>query len=350
MNITFLIGNGFDIQLGLKSSYSDFLRSYTPNWNGSNSNNKNIADFKWYLQRRDNQELWADAEKAMGIHLKDFNDDTIGNYHERIEDFETQMIDYLESQQARCGYTEREKIAQIFLDFLLHSFNDVLNDRACEFGDNAERKDNYYFITFNYTNLLANVVSCCLEYLNTTNVSVSDIIYHVHGTLDSQIIMGVNDESQLDLGGGVTLTELIKDELIKPIMNNRLGGGAELEAEKIIINSDVIYTYGISYGETDRLWWDVIRKWLKENSEHKLVVFIKEPNKKISSKIPWHARIYEDRKRADVLKKLGIWLNDADYKRLLSQIYIILNTTRLNLKELVLSDEPVKEVAVQQTR
>ena len=29
MNITFLIGNGFDLNLGLKTTYSDFLKEYT---------------------------------------------------------------------------------------------------------------------------------------------------------------------------------------------------------------------------------------------------------------------------------------------------------------------------------
>ena len=29
MNITFLIGNGFDLNIGLATKYSDFLKKYT---------------------------------------------------------------------------------------------------------------------------------------------------------------------------------------------------------------------------------------------------------------------------------------------------------------------------------
>lgn len=31
MNITYLIGNGFDVNIGLKSSYADFYKSYVNN-------------------------------------------------------------------------------------------------------------------------------------------------------------------------------------------------------------------------------------------------------------------------------------------------------------------------------
>lgn len=347
MEITFIFGNGFDIQLGLASRYSDFLKRYA--FRSNSSDNKNIEEFKKYLRDSDNQELWADAEKAMGIHLQNFGDDTIGDYHERIEDFEIQMIDYLESQQARCSYVEKEKIGQIFFDFITLSYNDVLNGRSSGLTvDDENELEIYNFITFNYTNLLDNVVSCCVE--NDFISPISNGVFHVHGTLDTQIIMGVNDESQLNLRGGVTLTELIGDELIKPQMNRRLKTGCESEVKKVINDSDVIYTYGVSYGETDKLWWDVIRNWLKKDTKHKLVVFIKDPSKKISSKLLWHADIYEDRQRATILKKLGIKSKDVDFKRLAKQIYIILNTTRLNLKELVLSDEPGKKIAVRQMR
>lgn len=335
MDITFIFGNGFDIQLGLKTSYSDFLREYAPGWNDA-SDSENICKFKEYLNQANNRELWADAEKAMGLHLQNYNDDTIEDYHERIEDFETQMIEYLESQQARCSYIEKWEIGRIFLDFISLSHNDVLNDRLSDSRADDDLEDTYNFITFNYTDLLDNVVSCCL---NNKNITLNRNIFHVHGTLDTQIVMGVNDESQLDLRGGVTLTELIRDELIKPQMNRRFKTGCESEAKAIINNSDVIYTYGISYGETDKMWWGVIKEWLKKDSKHKLIVFIKDQLKGVNSKLPWHISIYEDRKRRDILKKLGVRSKDVDYKRLLNQVYIILNTTRLNLKELVLSNE-----------
>lgn len=331
MNITFIFGNGFDIQLGLASRYSDFLLNYTMRLGSSDS--KNIKEFKEYLQSADGQELWADAEKAMGIHLQDFNDDTIGNYHERIEDFETQIIEYLESQQARCNYVEKEEIARIFWEFITSSFYDVLNGRAKDFG-NVGVGNRYHLITFNYTNVLDNVASCCHDYDPITDNYLDDVC-HIHGTLDTQIIMGVNDKSQLDLRGGVTLTSLIEEELIKPQMNSRLD--SKSKAEKMITDSDIIYTYGISYGETDKVWWDRISKWLRASRDHKLVVFIKDPSKKISPKIPWMLNTYEHRMRENILKKLGIMRFNGDYGRLLEQVYIILNTERLNLKEILLS-------------
>ena len=67
MNITFLIGNGFDLNLGLKTSFSDFLKVYKEPQAGDSDV---IKKFKSYFLKDEN--LWSDAEMAFGKITDDF--------------------------------------------------------------------------------------------------------------------------------------------------------------------------------------------------------------------------------------------------------------------------------------
>ena len=60
MNITFMIGNGFDRNLGLKTTYSDFIQWYkeTP------AKTETLKEFREYIN--DNEELWSAAEEELG--------------------------------------------------------------------------------------------------------------------------------------------------------------------------------------------------------------------------------------------------------------------------------------------
>ena len=74
MNITFLLGNGFDIGLGLETGYENFYDEYSVILS---TDNKNINSFKTMLKNRNLDEKkkiidWSDFEKAFGQHSKDF--------------------------------------------------------------------------------------------------------------------------------------------------------------------------------------------------------------------------------------------------------------------------------------
>lgn len=344
MTITFVLGNGFDIQLGLLTKYSDFLQEYTtPPWSGSD----NIIKFKEYLSRKDIQELWSDAEIAMGKHLGQFSDATVQLYNERVRDFERNMIKYLKQQQEKCCYSDKTRIATRFKEFLSKSFDEILTNRRDEINSLLNVSRIYNFITFNYTDLLEQIKKCCnLDYSSDkiqTRISGSktytdfwDSIIHVHGTLNKQIIMGVNDESQLDLQGNVTLTESLALKLIKPTLNQESKHNFDLPAKEIISRSDMIAIYGVSYGDTDKLWWEEIVNWLKKRPENKLVAFVRDQANPFVPELPWDELDYEKNKRIEILKKLHINENDSDFNTLIDQIYIILNTTKLNLKEILL--------------
>lgn len=342
MNITFILGNGFDLQLGIKSKYSDFLDEYVKELD---TDSISIKEFKRYLCKTENQELWSDAEFAMGKYLGEFSNETVGQYTEHILDFETKMIEYLERQQNRCSFKESKRLSEIFKGFLLNSISDILNRRSSEIKVFSNNHTTINFINFNYTNLLERLISITVSDKKTirsrSNTYLDQIgnIYHVHGTLLSQIIMGVNDESQLNLSGGVTITTQLKNQLIKSTMNHYSNHNWDVPAKGTIKSSEIILIYGLSFGKTDALWWKEISEWLKENKNHKLIVFVRENGKTFEPRIPWEEVNYEYRKRVEVLEKIGINENDKVFPTLINQTYIILNTKRLNMSGILLPQD-----------
>jgi hypothetical protein len=70
MNVTFLLGNGFDLNLGLSTSYKDFYSYYTK---------KEPNDFIAKSISK-NYELWSDLELGLGKFLKIVKEDQINDF------------------------------------------------------------------------------------------------------------------------------------------------------------------------------------------------------------------------------------------------------------------------------
>lgn len=65
MNILYLIGNGFDLNLGLNTRYSDFYRNYVKDA----SSDKDIKKLKETITSSIDD--WSDMEMALGNFTKD---------------------------------------------------------------------------------------------------------------------------------------------------------------------------------------------------------------------------------------------------------------------------------------
>lgn len=91
MNILFLIGNGFDINLGLETSYNDFYNFYV----NQESKNDLIKKFKKTIKLDKN--LWSDLELKFGEYT-----DELKNYEEFNEcynDISKNLSLYMEIQE-----------------------------------------------------------------------------------------------------------------------------------------------------------------------------------------------------------------------------------------------------------
>ena len=117
----------------------------------------------------------------------------------------------------------------------------------------------------------------CIETVKSTPNSLSSIngeigeIVHVHGYTDRDLIMGVNDASQIE-NDEFKQDETVLNELVKPRQNEIIKMNYDYRATQIIKGSRIICIYGMSIGETDQKWWKLIMQWLQMDRNNHLIV------------------------------------------------------------------------------
>jgi len=275
MQITFLVGNGFDIGIGLKTQYEDFYKKYCV---VKKDDNDNIRSFKEMLQRRDSEELlkiidWADFESAFGKHSEDFTIDEKELYIERFEDFVSKFNAYLEVEEAAVGYTDENTIAETMKTAVTTYFHVRDGDRAeiQEIYNKISDKRVYNFVSFNYTRSIDNCARILANKLKSDNDRTVGKIAHIHGYIDLNMIMGVNDASQITNPDFAQDPDVIS-EIVKPQQNIDARTRYENNVISIINSSHIICVYGMSIGATDKKWWNIISKWLIGNTLRRLVI------------------------------------------------------------------------------
>lgn len=286
MNITFLLGNGFDIGLGLKTRYEDFYRVYQ---NSKQGDNQNIREFKGVLQKRnkENQIIdWSDFEKAFGEHSCDFTEGQEFDYLDRFKDFLEKFNAYLEEENSVADYSDANYIGESMLKGVTEYFH-IRDGSKNEILQRYHGTDRVYnFISFNYTNSVDKCTEVFSDYLdgNPNHRSVGRVV-HLHGYIEKNMILGVNDKTQIK-NEAFANNPKVANILVKPKQNNILKTTYDTKAENIIDTSDIICIYGMSIGETDKYWWDYISKWLLKSKNHALVVLAHD--KKFNIKFPYN--------------------------------------------------------------
>ena len=87
MKTLYIIGNGFDLNLGLKTSYKDFYQHYM----SVESTTKSIADLKDSISM--DYSSWSDLELALGQYTIELK--TLDEFDEVFEDIGAQLGVYL---------------------------------------------------------------------------------------------------------------------------------------------------------------------------------------------------------------------------------------------------------------
>lgn len=118
MNITFLIGNGFDLNLGLATAYSDFVKYYK-----ETDAEKNVL-IKFRQDISDNEAHWSAAEIEMGRYTGTFKTGQGEAFSECHTDFCKHLATYLKnSKTASTTITLPNKLSKLLqISTLLRSF------------------------------------------------------------------------------------------------------------------------------------------------------------------------------------------------------------------------------------
>lgn len=268
MNILFILGNGFDLSLGLDTSYKSFLKHYLNNHQPTS--NSLIADFKNEIW--DNLDTWADFEICLGQWLND------GKVEDRAiaihDDLVNELSLYMKKEQERLRPQAkvREQILSNMANvsqFLWRNLDTRDVDKYILNHVNV-MPHQINTITLNYTDSFERLALG--EDKNEALCKANNIRFHfnnpihLHGTVAEGIVLGLNDESQVRNKRLIILNS-IKSRFIKlSTVNNVYRTGYEEQAMTAIDAAHMICVYGTSFGATDkRIWQRIVNRVVKDN-------------------------------------------------------------------------------------
>lgn len=324
--ITFLIGNGFDLNIGLNTKYGDFYKYYIKKHEHDNDMLAN--------EIKGNIEKWSDLELKLG----EFTKEVLPGYEEDFwnseENLENDLAIYLEEQMKKVSLKEERKRKAIAYSMhnSLTKFHETLPEtlknqieKIVSLTDEIE----YSFITFNYTDALDQYLKAAMEhFLIPLFPDEGEEVLHIHGTLIDSMVLGVDDTSQIAnsvfISSATSRQRLIKKEI------NKFYGNRKIEkAYDIIAGSRIICIYGMSIGATDKMWWQCIADWLQGDNSRKLIIFARDGR---ASRIKKYTNICKDK----MVKRFryNIKLTKA-WKQIKDQVYVEVNGNIFNFESLL---------------
>ena len=342
MNITFFIGNGFDINLGLNTAYSSFYPYFIDKAQPDNMIREWIDGNELY---------WADLEERLGKELEKVSKDTLEQFYDDKEELDGLLLDYLESEQKRYSFDDKERIIKEFNRSMLEFYTEMPAENINSIKETMEKfKDDeftYSYITFNYTNILDKIVGLYKDekrvisshqgYGSIRRNSIGRVV-HIHGTIDEEMILGVNDESQI-INDFLREEELFKDTFIKERMNRNIGQRKIEIVADVIKNSRIICVFGMSIGNTDKIWWEKLVDWLLGNEYNKLIIFSRVDDALLNKRFPARMiRSNEKIKRTIFEKGKGKWSEDY-YSDIKKRILISYNANIFSLLKVKNNDK-----------
>ena len=346
MQITFLVGNGFDLNAGLRTRFSDFFKVYCE----ETANDKPVIK-KFKEEIGTNVELWSDFEKQMGAYTfkvtKDIPEEgelSIEDYYTCIDDFRNKFIIYLNEEIRRLTVmANTDQIRDKCQDMLRNPFRYLRTGQRDRLYNYIDAQDQpltveYGFVVFNYTDMCEQCMRIqsprkIMGYCNEPVEAIisADRFVYVHGRLGSEILLGVDNISQIKNPFLQNDEELVYS-IVKPISNRELESGQDEKAKELIETSNVIIIYGMSLGETDNFWWRVIADWLlqgKNSEERFLIVYSCDGTTNRSSTRNAVRNQKEVRKK--ILEAYGYELEEKDKDYMMNHIFCALNTDILKI-------------------
>ncbi len=358
MNITFLIGNGFDLNLNLKTSYQSFYRYYI------NQDQGNSQITEWLKRDEGKWEDWADLEARLGEKVSEITEKTIDKFIEDKFDLDNKLLDYLEQEQSKMiiegheeeiakeisrsllGYykelnkVEREELMKTYKIFEQEEY--VYNFLCFNYTSTIFEQEEYVynFLCFNYTSTLDILIEKTREIKAQIGVHSSNYgdkknllgqVLHIHGTLTEGMVLGVNDIEQIYNSSLKENPEFI-DIFVKKRMNDNMGQKRTEDAKNMISTSQVICIFGMSIGLTDTMWWQEVMVWLKQSKDHRLIICVKEDENVLGRKIPSKMIPLNSKNKRDFLLKSGVEEDDSQFLELKKRVFILYNPNIFNFQ------------------
>lgn len=280
MNIIHIIGNGFDINQGIPTSYAHFYEYYLqliPTEDESGV----IKDFRVRLYNdllEHQTEKWSDMERALGIETKEYS--LAADFEVVYMNIYNHLIEYIDYAYRFSDVAKFDNPEKTLYQDLMKPWKHLIPSDIEQVEKSFHRvNDNHVkILSFNYTNTFDRIsdlgkrVNGVLG-LEPTMTYHYDGCIHIHHALSTHdIILGVDNTEQI-ANKELAKEESIENILIKPQTNRMLGTFEDRHCKEAIGQSDIISIYGVSLGETDNTWWKEIGKHIKGNLDVKVLYF-----------------------------------------------------------------------------
>ncbi len=333
MNITFLIGNGFDLNLGLQTSYKQFYEYYR---SLPGDREDMIAS-----SIRSDYALWADLELGLGRFLEQLSPEQVSDFLDSKERLENALIDYLHQEEARLQIKNEARLAAEFQKNVVgfcEEFGEEERDLYKKAITETSQSIHYSFVNFNYTGTLDALIQNFRTKINTFSSHIArsgeynDVLdppFHIHGDLSKKdMILGVDSIEQIQNKDLQQNAELV-DCMVKSNLNQAMGQRRVEKFKRIIDDSLYVCMYGLSIGETDQTWWQYLVEWLSRKSTHRLVIYYYDARSPQSA--GQKSRYWSKIKR---LFRKNSKCSEEQFEKIKSQIIILVNSPIFNFASL----------------
>jgi len=336
MRILYLFGNGFDLHVGLNTGYPDFLKYYLDQPYPSAISDIDklcIKRLKDDINKKFN--LWSQLELRFGQHMAQLGKTSSDVRRMQFEfdivndDIREKLSEYIAKQDKRSVFADNAK--KQFLNDIVAPERHLRDFEKEQIENNIKsiwlRTPNVIdIITFNYTRTIEHLIGQPL--VQTSSYEVHEPI-HVHGYYDSRMVLGVNDASQIENDQLRRLT-YVTNALVKPANNHTYGVAHTNKCSSLINNAQLICCYGLSFGETDKIWWKKICDELLNRSDLYVIIYSyvdKMPNfANNGHKLEYQMQLAKDK----LLSNTG--LEEPLKSSIAQRIFVSINDSIFNIK------------------
>ena len=356
MNVVHIIGNGFDLNQGLPTSYAHFYEYYFQ-LRPAGSDTEPVKKLRKLLYERvfdRRTDRWADLEKTLGELTSEF--ESAEEFEEAYLDIYRHLLEYLKAVYDNSDVMRFEKPEEtLYSDIAMPWRHLVPSQQALLERSLPTNEDVHAFIiSFNYTDTLGrlcdlpNNVGKSMGRYNNRN-TIYEGCQHVHHKLTTNdIIMGVDNPNQIR-NEGFRSNETVLNYLLKPQTNAGMGNMVDSRCANLIRSARIICIYGMSIGETDKTWWKEIGERLMQDGSVRVLYFPYDND--IADMLPIQLPSHRSKYISQLCKNLGVKRNDVKERVLVN--FCNLNRQRnifSNLKSKSLKDNFENTMALLQEK
>lgn len=280
MNITHIIGNGFDINQGIPTSYAHFYEYYLQLIPAENESEV-VKQFQVRLFNElveHTTDKWSDMEKGLGVETMQYSSaDDFETVYMHVYSHLMEYIDYAYRFSDVAKFDNPEKT--LYQDLMKPWLHLVPSDIE-QVEKSFKRVNDVHvgILSFNYTDTFDRISDLQKRVNGVLGMEPAmtyhyDGCIHIHHALNTHdIILGVDNTDQI-ANKELAKEESIRNILVKPQTNQSLGTLVDRQCKEVIANSNIISIHGVSLGETDTTWWKEMGKRIKNDLDVKFLYF-----------------------------------------------------------------------------